>query len=85
MGYTCRDNGNIVAYRPVAGQGPQSEQQGNGCCLVMAGKHINTRAIARQLLSKRVPATKDTHATVEELLEYNNRNGVFYVVRAEML
>jgi hypothetical protein len=27
----------------------------------------------------------DTHATVEELLDYNNGNGVFYVVRAEML
>jgi hypothetical protein len=51
-----------------------------------AGKHINnTRPIDRKVLSKRVPATKDTHATVEVLLEYNNEHCVFYVVRAEML
>jgi hypothetical protein len=51
-------------------------------CLVTVGKYIsNTRAIAKQLLGKRVPA-----ATVEVLLlDYNNGNGVFYVVRAEML
>jgi hypothetical protein len=55
-------------------------------CLVIAAKHVNnTRAIARQLLGKRVPATMDTHATVEVLLDYNNVNGVFYVVRADML
>jgi hypothetical protein len=55
-------------------------------CLVTAGKHVNnTRAIARQPLGKRVPAATDTHATVEVLLEYNSGNGVFYVVRAEML
>jgi hypothetical protein len=55
-------------------------------CLVTAGKHVNnTRAVARQLLGKRVPAAMDTHATVEVLLDYNNGNGVFYVVRAEML
>jgi hypothetical protein len=34
---------------------------------------------------KRVPAATNTHATVEVLLDYNNGNGVFYVVRAEML
>jgi hypothetical protein len=51
------------------------------CCLVMAGKHAdNTRAIARQLFGKRFPTT-----TVEVLLVYNTENGVFYVVRAEML
>jgi hypothetical protein len=49
-------------------------------------KHVrNTQVIARQLLGKRVPATTDTHATVEVFLEYNNENGVFYVVRAGML
>jgi hypothetical protein len=52
----------------------------------MAGKHINnTQAITRQLLGKWVPAAMDTHATVEVLLDYNNGNGVFYVVRAETL
>jgi hypothetical protein len=56
-----RNNENIVAYRPVDGRGPRSQQRDNGCCLVTAGKHINnTRAIDRQLLGKRVPATKDT-------------------------
>jgi hypothetical protein len=55
-------------------------------CLVTAGKHVNnTRAIARQLLGKRVPAATDTHAMVDVLLDYNNGNGVLYVVRAEML
>jgi hypothetical protein len=55
-------------------------------CLVTAGKYVNnTRAITRQLLGKRVPETTDTHATAEVLLRYNIRNGVFYVVRAEML
>jgi hypothetical protein len=55
-------------------------------CLVTTGKHVNnTRGIARQLLGKRVPAATDTHATVEVLLDYNNVNGIFYVVRAEML
>jgi hypothetical protein len=55
-------------------------------CFLTAGKHTNnTRAITRQLLSKWVPAATDTHATVEVLLEYNNGNGIFYVVRAEML
>jgi hypothetical protein len=54
--------------------------------LVTAGKHVkNTRAISRQLLGKRVRAATDTHATVEILLDYNNQNGVFYVVRAEVL
>jgi hypothetical protein len=55
-------------------------------CLVTAGKHANnTRAIASQLLGKRVPAATDTHAMAEALLDYNNGNSVFYVVRAEML
>lgn len=55
-------------------------------CLVTTGKHINnTWAITRQLLDKRAPAKKDMRATVEVLLGYNNGNGVFYVVRAEML
>jgi hypothetical protein len=35
--------------------------RGNMSCLVTAGKHVNnTRAIARQLLGKRVPAATDT-------------------------
>jgi O-acetyl-ADP-ribose deacetylase (regulator of RNase III) len=47
--------------------------------LLTGGKHVNkTLAIARQLLGKRVPA-----ATVEVLLAYNNKSGVFYVVHAE--
>jgi hypothetical protein len=55
-------------------------------CMVTAGKHANnTRAIVMQLLGKRVPAATDTHAAVEILLDYNSGNGVFYVVRAEML
>jgi hypothetical protein len=40
-------------------------------CLVTVGKHVNnTRAIARKLLGKWVPAVTDTHATVEVLLDY---------------
>jgi hypothetical protein len=59
---------------------------GNMRCLVTAGNHVNnSRAIARELLGKRVPAVRDTHAIVQVLLEYNNGNGVFYVVRAEIL
>jgi hypothetical protein len=55
-------------------------------CLVTTGKHANnTRPIARQLLGKSVPAVTDTHATVEVLLDYNNGNAVFYVIRADML
>jgi hypothetical protein len=55
-------------------------------CLVTARKHFkNTRAIAKQLLGKRVSAATVTHATVEVLLDYNNGNGIFYVVRVEML
>jgi hypothetical protein len=55
-------------------------------CLVTASKHINnTRAIARQVLGKRVPAATDRHAKVEVLLDYNNGNDVFCVVRAEIL
>jgi hypothetical protein len=38
-----------------------------------------------QLVGKRVPAATDKHAMVEVFLDYNNGNGVFYVVRAEML
>jgi hypothetical protein len=34
---------------------------------------------------KRILTATNTHATVEVLLDYNNGNGVFYVVRAEML
>jgi hypothetical protein len=37
------------------------------------------------MLGKRVPTATDTHVTVEVLLDYNNGNGVFCVVRAEML
>jgi hypothetical protein len=56
------------------------------CCLLAAGKHVNnTWAITRQLLSKRVPAATDMHATVKVLLNYNNGNGVLYVGCAEML
>jgi hypothetical protein len=52
----------------------------------MAGKHVNnTRAIARQLPGKQVPAATNTHAMVEVLLDYNNGNGVFYVVHTKML
>jgi hypothetical protein len=36
------------------------------------------------MLGKQAPAAADTLATVEVLLDYNNGNGVFYVVRAEM-
>jgi hypothetical protein len=64
----------------------QRSREGIMRCLVTAGKHVNnTRAIARQLLDKRVPAATDTQATVEVLLDYKNGKGVFYVVRAEML
>jgi hypothetical protein len=60
--------------------------QTNTSFQVTVGKHVNnTRTIARQLLGKRFPAATATHATVEVLLDYNNGNGVFYVVRAEML
>jgi hypothetical protein len=56
------------------------------CCLVTASKHVNnTWAIAGQLLGKRVPSPTDMHGTVMVLLDYTNGNGVFYVVRAEML
>jgi hypothetical protein len=54
--------------------------------MVTAGKHFNSiRAIAGQLLSKRVPVATDTHATVGVLLDYNNGTDVFYVVHAEIL
>jgi hypothetical protein len=54
--------------------------------MVTAGKHVrNTLAIVRQMLDKRVPAATDAHATVDVLLNYNNGNGVFHMVRAEML
>jgi hypothetical protein len=37
----------------------------------MAGKHVNnTRAIAKQLFDKWVPAATDMHAVVEVLLDY---------------
>jgi hypothetical protein len=52
----------------------------------MFGKHVNNnQAMARQVLGKRVPTATDTHATVKILLDYNNGNSVFYVVRAKML
>jgi hypothetical protein len=41
--------------------------------------------IHRQRLDKHIPAATDTHATDEVLLDYNNENSVFYVVRADML
>jgi hypothetical protein len=48
----------------------------NKRCFVTAGKHdTNTRATARQLLGKRVPAATDTHATVDVFLVYDNGNG----------
>jgi hypothetical protein len=54
--------------------------------LLVARKHVNsTQAVARQPLGKQVPAATDMHATVEILLDYNNGNNVFYVVRAKML
>jgi hypothetical protein len=50
--------------------------------LVTAGKHVNnTWAITRQLLGKWVPAATDILVTVKVLLDYNNGNGIFYVVR----
>jgi hypothetical protein len=55
-------------------------------CLVTASKHVNnTWAIARQLLGERVPATTDTHETVEVLLGYKDWKSVSHVVGAEML
>jgi hypothetical protein len=55
-------------------------------CLVTAGKHVSsTWAIARQLLGKFIPVATDVHAAIEILLDYNNGNGVFYVVRAKVL
>jgi hypothetical protein len=52
----------------------------------MAGKHVNNmRAIAKQLLSKRVPTAMDTHAMVKVLLDYNNENDVSCVVCTEIL
>jgi hypothetical protein len=44
-----------------------------------------TRAVSRQRLGKDVPAATNTQAKIKILLGYNNGNGVFYVVRAEML
>jgi hypothetical protein len=37
------------------------------------------------MLGKRILAATDMHATVDVLLDNNNGNGVFYVIRAEML
>jgi hypothetical protein len=52
----------------------------------MANKHINnTQANPRQLFGKWIPRAMDTHAMTEVLLDYNNGNCVFYVVRGEML
>jgi hypothetical protein len=76
----------IVVYRPVSGHGRRGEQRDSSCCLVTAGEHVNnTQAIGRQLLGKRVAAATNTHAVVEVLLDCSNGNGVFYVIRAEML
>jgi hypothetical protein len=44
-----------------------------------------SRTISRQRLGKHVPAATNAQATIEVLLGYKNGNGVFYVVRAEML
>jgi hypothetical protein len=56
------------------------------CVASSVGKRVNNpRAIARQLLGKRVLAATDMHATVEVLLDYNNGNGIVYVVRTEIL
>jgi hypothetical protein len=44
-----------------------------------------TTAVYRQRPCKHVPAATITQATVDVLLGYNNGNGIFYVVRAEML
>jgi hypothetical protein len=55
-------------------------------CFVTAGKDVSsTRAIAGQLLGKRVSAATDTPATVKVLLDSNIANCVFCVARAEML
>jgi hypothetical protein len=54
--------------------------------LVKASKRVNnTWVIARQLLVKQVPVATDTHVTVEVLLDYNNGNDVFCVIRAKIL
>lgn len=41
--------------------------------------------ILMQQLNKHVPMATDMHAMIEALLDYNNGNGVFYVVCADML
>jgi hypothetical protein len=52
----------------------------------MVNKSVNnTWATARQLRGKWVPTATDMHATVKVLSDYNNGNGVFYVVHAEIL
>jgi hypothetical protein len=52
----------------------------------MVSKYVNNNlAITRQVLGKRVPTATDTYAAVKLLLDYNNGNSAFYVVRAEML
>jgi hypothetical protein len=40
---------------------------------------------ARQRFGKHVPAANNTQATIELFFGYNDKNGVFYVVLAEML
>jgi hypothetical protein len=58
----------------------------NMLCLVTAGKRVNdSRAIARHLVDKRVPAAPNTRTAVEVLLDYDNENDVFCVGRSEML
>jgi hypothetical protein len=42
-------------------------------------------AVSGQRLGKHVPAAPNMQATIDVLVGYNNGNGIFYVVRAEML
>jgi hypothetical protein len=44
-----------------------------------------TTEVSRQQLGKQVPAATNMQATIEVFLGYNNGNGVFCVIRAEML
>jgi hypothetical protein len=41
--------------------------------------------VSRQQLSQHNPSAIKTHETIELLLNYHNGNGIFYVVRVEML
>jgi hypothetical protein len=77
---THMDYTDIVAYRPDAGQRPL-----NGLQLqpLLCNRRIN-KHIPRLQLDNHVPETTDAHAREEVLLDYNNGNGVFFVVRAEI-